>query len=602
MTETVEDLQVVWTKVLDYVQTFGITINKKKSFAFTTDPEVHTNWTATSEAVGGLPVRSTFTYLGVILDVGHHFDEQLGGEFFSKIAAKAKTRLSRVQALPLPLERKTFVAASVSLSSLLFTPFSWHSSQKDMNGWRSSIIKAVQGGLSAKRCSSREIFFYILNKGHVLDPVGARILSALRWLAVFIQHDSQAAIQLQTTVRPTRLSLVQRLSHMLQEAGLSQIRPFQWQDDLGETFDLHQNLVRFHRGKVWHDWRAFWKSHILSLLQKRRPVFAGVLAVDRSATLKYYATMGSHLQKGAARIVFMDALLSKQRLFKEEEAAMCEACEEVDSVEHIYWHCTRWAHLRTVQHGECGDLCEATRMCGLLPPKPSELQRNVQKQLIAIAGAYLAWRVTSVPWPPPPRGAIEEDQDAAVQHAPRVPTHRVRGKTPLIAVRSMPPRPSSLPWIFKNHVGACVRIQGQWKARCNICTVERLWQRRHLVTPCRGEKKGIRDCVRTGFHREYRHGRQRIVCDLCDKAALWEGKSRFEKRHVCRKADDGEVIRAQSWSDKLAEEQVRGFVRHSLLLMEREWCCSVCGLKAARKQALQQTWCKRPEGAPRQMW
>ena len=465
--QSLETLEILWQRVLDYVNTFGVRLNHKQSFAFSTSAEVCAMWKQ-SKAVGDLAVKNTFVYLGVILDMGHDFDQKIYEEYEATRVAKARRRLHRIQALPLPLERRAIVTAATVLPSMLFAPFSIKSSQEDMNGWRTSVIKAMQGGIQCKQRAAREILLYTFCKGHRVDPVGAQAESAIKWLAYLMQENWPVVREVIALKTP---GIINSLMRMLEELGLEFVGDFTWKGASGAVLPLRRLLVTQAREKVWHDWRQLLRDHLYTLLEQRRPRFQGICRMDRTASLRFYHRLTSAADKGIFRLMTADGSLTPVQLYK-RRSKPCATCARLLKTRYMY---IGIAHVGTIcaimDHGDetIDQYAAATIACGLLPAHPSRTEVEIQAQLFQISKEYVVWRASEGLWPDK-----AGDRPHAAK-APRVPRLRCQQKISLLHVVTLPPRPHVGAWTWRGHEGDCRRVGGQWKAYCTICMACRNW-------------------------------------------------------------------------------------------------------------------------------
>ena len=395
MCKNTSDLNTLWTRVLEYVDLFGVNLNRKKSFAFTTSEETAAQWLRHG-AVGQLPIKTTFVYLGVVLDVGYNIDETVYSEYAIKMLKKVRARLPRIQSLPLPLEKRAIIASSTVMAAASFAPFSWRVQPFNVVATRNSVIRAIQGGINPKMRAAKEVLLYIFCKGHRLDPVGAFMESSFKWMAHFIEYDRDSV---QEVIEQQVPGVIHNLLMMCNGFGLQYLGKFAWCNSYGTTFDLEKELGAHAHAKVWHDWRAFIKEHIFASLQERRPRFHGILHMDRQRSLRLYHQLGDPMTKGAFRLLLTDGVLTAARLFKDEAHMQCSTCGCVEDTEHVFWVCPRWQHLRVVPREHCRPSEPATLFCGLLHKDPADRDVRIQKQLLDITGQYIAWRTLQGTFP-----------------------------------------------------------------------------------------------------------------------------------------------------------------------------------------------------------
>ena len=598
MAQSEEILQQLWKKVLIFANTLGMEVSAGKSFALTNHEATHHRWLREG-AVANLAVKSSFTYLGATLhSLPPHLDTVDNIQAHSKYDALTQARLARVRALPLSLEQKGVIAASTVMSAICFAPFGWGWPLKKWTAIRSSLVAAVQGSSNPKARTAREILMFIFMKGHCLDPVYARATSAVRWL--WYLHMGGAALENLDHIQGMQGQLMLHV----RAVGLIPVGRLAWRSETGEKFDL-ESLSQGSRPALWHQWRVTLRSQLFHELSRRRPVYGGVEDIDRKCSLKFYHTLKDPKDRGCFRLMATNALITKARMHKDPDQGLCDECEVPDTVDHLLWHCPRWASLRTVHWGSCIDMRPMTTQCGLLGSAPTAAEQQVQRQVFSIIRQYLQWRSEHLPWPPPKKerqhGRREQEQHES-KDGTRVPTRRVRSKMALTCVPTIGPQPFQGVWQQNGHTGRCVRLHQVWKAVCSTCGAHRIWDKRHLMKTCPQQPKGQRVAPQHGFHKESDENGHWIVCSTCNARSVWHARRRFERNHFCRRDAQDNIVRILSPDRRRHEEVSKGFTRHTPVQIEGMWTCSFCQMSVRRRQSLLQTWCSFPAGADKHMF
>ena len=526
-------LDAAWEKVVRWAKTLQIKINEKKSYVFTTCPEVRQVWSQ-GNSPGNLPIVDQFKYLGVWLDtVQKNPQEHLA----QKHLDKAQARLKRIQALPVSFEVRGLLSMTTIMTGLLFSPWGWRWTTQQWTTFRSQLMASVQGGLPRKARAAAEIFFLIFLKGHRLEPRMARATAAMHWVMYFFYHEDAIMSSLVSESHHQH-GVVARLMGEISQTGLTMTHPGVWANSQGDVFDVRKEVRQGILPATWHRWRHCLRQQVLADLAVRRPAFEGVLQVCRKRTLRHYHTLTDPRDKGIFRILAMDAVMSRERCNRLPQDQMCIHCGQLETVMHILWSCPAWMRWRTVQLPNCEGLPMATLRCGLIQKDAPPQAERVQVQLMEIVRQYMHSL-------PPRQRAARQPQPMPRPDRSRLlttPMYRIRTKTTPDLVTMMPSRPSVEPWVFAGHEGECRRSGGQWRAYCHRCHLTRLWNKRHLVSECPQRRKGERVLPAEGFEKVEDEGKTYVSCLTCRERSLWCSKQRFERRHHCRRDVHGQVL------------------------------------------------------------
>ena len=598
MARTPEDVWSAWAKVEQFAKTMQIAINVKKSFAFSTDPDVTCLWKQ-GAAPGNLQTVTCFKYLGVYIDTTMEQVEQQ--EVADAHLQKAKSSLSRVKALPMGLEQRSQIAAASTMMSLTFAPWGWTWSVSQWKAMRNQVMAAIQGSMRRKARAAAEVMFTVLVKGHRVEPTMATATSAMAWLLHLCRHEPDRMQTIGAALMQQQMAkggMIAQLMQKISACGLTMTRPWRWQAETGEVFDIEVELGGNNMQRTWHKWRECLRAQTYSNLVRRRPVYEGIHGLCRKRTLKLYNKLDTPQDQGIFCTMLLDSMLTRARIFAGEEEQRCDLCLVQESVQHVLWECPRWQGHRHLSHQQCHQLPSATYRCGIVLRGAPAGAEVAQAQIFAICKSYILWRAENVQWPRGPPRYVQATE-------PWIPVRRVLTKTPCTQISMMPPRPRQGPWKQNGHVGECVRRAGAWKAVCHCCKAQRDWHRRGRMPQCPLAHKGARVRPMPGFLKVQRGPPDHqwvIECSQCQAQALWCSRRRFESRHKCKKGNDGQPVRRVRPAMREHQEEVMGFYRRQISLSSFGWICATCKVCTKTRQALAQTWCKWPEHCSRYMY
>ena len=217
---------------------------------------------------------------------------------------------------------------------------------------RNQVLAAIQGSMRRKARAAAEVMFTLFVKGHRVEPIMATATSAMAWLLHLCRHEphrmqiiGDALMQSQRARGGMFGQLIQKIS----ACGLTMTRPWQWQAETGEVFDVEAELGGNNLQVTWHKWRECLRAQTYSNLVRRRPVYEGIHGLCRKRTLKLYHKLDRPQEQGIFRTMVLDSMLTRARLFAAEDEQLCDLCLAQEDVQHVLWECPRCQEHRRLQ-------------------------------------------------------------------------------------------------------------------------------------------------------------------------------------------------------------------------------------------------------------
>ena len=244
-----------------------------------------------------------------------------------------------------------------------------------LGDWRTRVIYAIWGR-SKFRC--HEILFTLLTRGHAVDPVQARALrilkSARRMLLRYPQaHHTWWAVMRVRQQRGSRIMAgpVNQFLWALRQMDwriVTDREQFHVITHEGDELDFLQCDQEFLEHAMREGLRfALWKQGAA----RRDDMRGAEVGIDRNTSMKLLGKLRGRERRMLQRIL-IGSVVSRERAYRARWQAhptclFCNAAEE--TVEHIFCHCPKWAHLRAAElQDEALPAC--TRLMGLAVENP----------------------------------------------------------------------------------------------------------------------------------------------------------------------------------------------------------------------------------------
>ena len=321
------------------------------------------------------------------LGAGLRFRRGLKNEHGEKRITRGLQIAKRIEWAPLPMHVRAQLLASMVCPLSLYSICAAPVPQLLLENLSSACMAAVWGSTRKLRC--KEVVMTLLVQGHRVDPLMAASYQCL------------VTLRRQLRKKPDLMPAVQR-TWRLYEAGTAHapgpvgflqkvLTELDWNWNAPDSFSRPGQpplpITGGTEGWWQHQVRdglrfAYWKR-----AGQRREDMAGLdcpFGVDRLATLAVYNSKETSPQDaGILRSILSGSLRFQERLHIAGLAddATCPFCQlEPETVEHCFWVCPCWDHVRR-QHAIPGhhvtDAWPAcTRQCGLFLGHEAAFQAN----------------------------------------------------------------------------------------------------------------------------------------------------------------------------------------------------------------------------------
>ena len=322
--------------------------------------------------------------LGAQLNFTKSFANPTGANRVAKGVEIAK----RIRWAPLPLHAKEQLLASLVVPGALYGSAVTSLQQSLLNNLRTVVTTALWGD-GKLRC--REAVLTLLVRGHLVDPEQAAAFQSMLMLrrslckmpeshGVFYSVWSSYSVGRDRVPGPIGIvcKVVSRLG-------------WKWEEPLQFTRPGRPPLPICEGSEQWwcHEIRDGLRCAEWRIAAARRPDFLGIgdAGIDRRATMALL-----HNKKLARRDlprlrrVLCGGTWSRARLHAAglAESSMCQFCQQSDeTVEHLFWHCPAWEHIRLKEPGlpsrgttDAWPAC--TRNCGIFPEDDRIMQLQME--------------------------------------------------------------------------------------------------------------------------------------------------------------------------------------------------------------------------------
>ena len=202
--------------------------------------------------------------------------------------------------------------------------------------------------LKRSRWVCREALYCLVTPGHLLSPhlfLNYRhIIEYLLFFGRTTPNQRAHLSQLWNDTISVRWGPFWRLRSAAKHLGFTFEDPF--------VFTVHNNAYSVDEDlpSLKHIVRDSYRQFYLARASQRRQDCHGQTApIDVSLTRTFYLSVNNPLHQSILRHVLIGSLDHAHRLFKSNLSSRptcphCQTCDE--TAEHIFWYCTRWAHVR----------------------------------------------------------------------------------------------------------------------------------------------------------------------------------------------------------------------------------------------------------------
>ena len=290
---------------------------------------------------------------------------------------KACVVAERARLLPLAFDaRSSIVCAAVAASGLYACSVS-RLSQNLVRKLRTAVVGAAWGTLLGRRCA--EIVLTLLCPGHRADPnqaIACQCLTMLRRMLVarpelteIVEACWSATQGRSDQTVPGPIGLVRAAAAKL---GWEWVWPWAFRMACGRVVAYLETSV----GEWEHIAREGARLAIWKEAAKKRKNLSGIEAgVDRAVTVSMTRSLGlTPYEKGCLRSILADCVWTEELAHKaaKTDPKMCSHCgEAVETLDHMWWACPAWNHVRQRHAAARGasqhELPPCLRLCGIMP-------------------------------------------------------------------------------------------------------------------------------------------------------------------------------------------------------------------------------------------
>eukprot|EP00971_Amphidinium_carterae_P345952 6487162-Amphidinium_carterae.1 len=339
--EEMERVVHVFEKVLEEA---GLRVNWEKSL-----------WTTTSKEANHAPIqcgggRLWYSPRAQILGVDFCFgddDKEPSARDRERLDV-AKARLTRAQRIPGALKYRAALIGSAVMSGIAWNPLGPQSTAKAIGAFRVQTGLALQGKGNWKGETAKEIFYSLQCPGHRVDPLLVRLYQCCMLCFELMAQDPTLAMEVLAGPWTRKYGLLHSLENAAAQVGMERRGPTIRCKQSGATFDLSQG----HDQEARHLLRDFLRQCMLGRVAARRPTeYRGIEGgVDRALTDDMIECQPTQASKTLALRWQCGSWMAADRYarhYAKVQGAICETCNQVETLEHILWCCPKWAHWRT---------------------------------------------------------------------------------------------------------------------------------------------------------------------------------------------------------------------------------------------------------------